>query len=131
MTHTLWHKAEYLTFARVGTTILIDPKIRELLVTGNGKNQQYISVNLRGANLRNADLTRSNLTIADLSEAALEGACLDEANLKEVLAIGTNFTEAKMTGVCLESWNINHTTILDEVESEYIYLLESAKTTNK
>ncbi len=127
VTHTLWRKAEYLTFARIGTTILIDPKIRELLVTGNGINQQYISVNLRGANLRNADLTRSNLTIADLSEAALEGACLDGANLKEVLAIGTNFTQAKMTGVCLESWNINHTTILDEVESEYIYLLESAK----
>ncbi|NES69059.1 MAG: pentapeptide repeat-containing protein, partial [Okeania sp. SIO2D1] len=127
VTHTLWRKAEYLTFARIGTTILIDPKIRELLVTGNGINQQYISVNLRGANLRNADLTWSNLTIADLSEAALEGACLDGANLKEVLAIGTNFTEAKMTGVCLESWNINHTTILEEVESEYIYLLESAK----
>ncbi|GGA16390.1 pentapeptide repeat-containing protein [Okeania sp. KiyG1] len=127
VTHTLWRKAEYLTFARIRTTILIDPKIRELLVTGNGINQQYISVNLRGANLRSADLTRSNLTIADLSEAALEGACLDGANLKEVLAIGTNFTEAKMTGVCLESWNINHTTILDEVESEYIYLLESAK----
>jgi len=127
VTHTLWRKAQYLTFSRIETTILIDPKIRELLVTGNGRNQQYISVNLRGANLRNADLTRSNLTIADLSEAALEGACLDEANLKEVLAIGTNFTEAKMTGTCLESWNINHTTILDEVESEYIYLLESAK----
>ena len=127
VTHTLWRKAEYLTFSRIETTILVDPKIRELLVTGNGRNQQYISVNLRGANLRNADLTQSNLTIADLSEAALEGACLDGANLKEVLAIGTNFTQAKMTGVCLESWNINHTTILDEVESEYIYLLESAK----
>ncbi|NEO58599.1 MAG: DUF4351 domain-containing protein [Okeania sp. SIO3B5] len=127
VTHTLWRKAEYLTFARIGTTILIDPKIRELLVTGNGINKQYISVNLRGANLRNADLTGSNLTIADLSEAALEGACLDGANLKEILAIGANFTEAKMTGICLESWNINHTTILDEVESEYIYLLESAK----
>ncbi|NES03901.1 MAG: pentapeptide repeat-containing protein [Okeania sp. SIO2F4] len=127
VTHTLWRQAEYLTFARVRTTILIDPKIRELLVTGNGRNKQYISVNLRGANLRNADLTQSNLTIADLSEAALEGACLDGANLKEVLAIGTNFTQAKMTGVCLESWNINHTTILDEIETEYIYLLESAK----
>ena len=127
VTHVLWRQAEYLTFSRIETTILIDKKIRELLVTGNGINQQYISVNLRSANLRNADLTGSNLTIADLSEAALEGACLDGANLKEVLAVGTNFTQAKMTGVCLESWNINHRTILDEVESEYIYLLESVK----
>jgi uncharacterized protein YjbI with pentapeptide repeats len=103
VTHVLWRQAEYLTFSRIETTILIDKKIRELLVTGNGIKQEYISVNLRSANLRNADLTGSNLTIADLSEAALEGACLDGANLKEVLAVGTNFTQAKMTGVCLES----------------------------
>lgn len=127
MTHVLWRQAEYLTFSRIETTILIDKKIRELLVTGNGIKQEYISVNLRSANLRNADLTGSNLAIADLSEAALEGACLDGANLKEVLAVGTNFTQAKMTGVCLESWKINHRTILDKVESEYIYLLESVK----
>lgn len=32
-----------------------------------------------------------------------------------------------MMGVCLEFWNINYRIILDEVELEYIYLLELVK----
>ncbi|NEQ41368.1 MAG: CHAT domain-containing protein, partial [Okeania sp. SIO3I5] len=52
---------------------------------------------------------------------------LNNANLTEALAIGTNFTTAQMSGTCLEAWNIDHTTILNNVESKYIYLLEEPK----
>ena len=52
---------------------------------------------------------------------------MNNVNLREALAIGTNFTTAQMSGTCLEGWNIDHTTILDNVESKYIYLLEEAK----
>ncbi|NES66130.1 MAG: CHAT domain-containing protein, partial [Okeania sp. SIO2D1] len=74
-----------------------------------------------------ADLTNANLKLGNLGEAFLKAACLNDANLTEVLAIGTNFTTAQMSGTCLEAWNIDHTTILDNVESKYIYLLEEPK----
>ncbi|NES07427.1 MAG: CHAT domain-containing protein, partial [Okeania sp. SIO2F4] len=126
-TRTFWRQTKYLKFARVECTILEDIKIRELLITGWGKDQEYIAANLRGANLVSADLSNANLKLADLGEASLQTACLNNANLTEVLAIGTNFTTAQMSGTCLEGWNIDHTTILDNVESKYIYLLEEPK----
>ena len=39
--------------------------------------------------------------------------------LTEVQAVGTD-----LTGACLESWNIDHTTKLDNVDCQYIFLLE-------
>ncbi|MGD1715921.1 pentapeptide repeat-containing protein [Dapis sp. BLCC M172] len=126
-TRTFYRQTKYLKFARVEATILEDIKVRELLITGWGKDQEYISANLRGANLISADLSNANLKLADLGEASLQAANLNNANLTEALAIATNFTTAKMSGTCLEGWNIDHTTILDNVESKYIYLLEEAK----
>ncbi|WP_371357482.1 pentapeptide repeat-containing protein, partial [Hydrocoleum sp. CS-953] len=126
-TRTFWRQTKYLKFARVEVTILENIKVRDSLITGLGKEQEYIGANLRGSNLISADLSNANLKLADLGEASLQAANLNNANLTEALAIGTNFTTAQMTGICLESWNINHTTILDNVESNYIYLLEEAK----
>ncbi|GGA20081.1 pentapeptide repeat-containing protein [Okeania sp. KiyG1] len=126
-TRTFWRQTKYLKFARVEATILEDIKVRELLITGYGKDQQYISANLRGANLMSADLGNANFKLADLGEASLKTANLNNANLTETLAIGTNFTTAQMSGTCLEGWNIDHTTILDHIESKYIYLLEEPK----
>ncbi|NEQ37214.1 MAG: CHAT domain-containing protein [Okeania sp. SIO3I5] len=126
-TRTFWRETKHLKFARVEATILEDIKVRELLITGWGKDQDYISANLRGANLISAELSNANLKLANLSESSLQAANLNNANLTEALAIGTNFTTAQMSGTCLEAWNIDHTTILDHIESKYIYLLEKAK----
>ena len=126
-TRTFWRETKYLKFARVEATILEDIKVRDLLITGWGKEQEFIGANLRGANLISADLSNANLKLADLGEASLQAANLNNANLTEALAIGTNFTTAQMSGTCLEGWNIDHTTILDNVESKYIYLLEKPK----
>ncbi|NES07382.1 MAG: CHAT domain-containing protein, partial [Okeania sp. SIO2F4] len=126
-TRTFWRQTKYLKFARVEATILEDIKVRDLLITGWGKEQEFIGANLRGANLISADLSNANLKLADLGEASLQAANLNNANLTEALAIGTNFTTAQMSGTCLEGWNIDHTTILDNIESKYIYLLEKPK----
>ncbi|NER85397.1 MAG: pentapeptide repeat-containing protein, partial [Leptolyngbya sp. SIO1D8] len=38
--------------------------------------------------------------------------------------IGTDFTGTHLTGTCLEAWNIDSTTILKDIDCQYVYLLE-------
>ncbi len=128
ITHARWYSAEKLDWARLGNTILIAPPVRDLLASLNGSNKSYIGANLKGANLINADLSDANLREADLSEAILENANLEGANLAQTQAIGTNFTNAKLTDAYgLGTWNIDSTTNLEWVHCQQVYLLENFK----
>jgi uncharacterized protein YjbI with pentapeptide repeats len=128
ITRTFWHKAIKLDWARVGNTILENPAVRDLLVTGNGSQKSYVGMNLRGANLIGADLTEANFKRADISQATLRDACLEGANLTQTQAIGTDFSNAQMTGVRgLGKWNIDTTTELEDVDCRWVYLLEYPK----
>ncbi|MEG4575341.1 pentapeptide repeat-containing protein, partial [Microcoleus sp. N3A4] len=125
---TMWHHARFLDWARVDETILINPAVRELLVTSNGYHKSYQGMDLRGANLIGADLSYAQLQTADLSQATLEAANLEYAIFSQVQAIGTDFSNAKMTGVCgLGTWNIDSTTELKWVDCKWVYLLEEPK----
>ncbi len=126
-TQTCWSKVELLDRARTGDTILIDPIVRDLLVTGQGRNKRYGGRNLKGANLAGADLADANLTEADISGATLESACLERANLTKIQALGANFHQTILTGACLESWNIDSTTQLEGAICEYVYLLSNQR----
>ena len=77
---------------------------------------------LRNANLRNAKLVDTDLSLADVSGADLSHADLSDADLQAVQALGTDFTQAQLTGVCLGDWNINSQTKLDDVACDFIYL---------
>ncbi len=99
-----WSDAVKLDRARLGTSILANPAVRNLLVTRNGYKKSY-------ANL-------------DLSHANLKGVNLNCANLTKTVAVGANFSQACLTGACLESWNIDHTTTLDHVDCQYVFLLK-------
>jgi uncharacterized protein YjbI with pentapeptide repeats len=46
------------------------------------------------------------------------------ADLSEALATGADFTGAYLTGACLEAWNIDHTTILADIDCQFIFLLQ-------
>lgn len=128
ITRTLWHKSLMLDWAIPGETILNNPKVRDLLVSRNGRGKSYEAVNLRGANLNDVDLYSANLRNADLTDATLQFANLEETNLTQVQAIGADFGNAQMTGVCgLGSWNIDSTTNLEWADSRWIYLLEDCK----
>jgi uncharacterized protein YjbI with pentapeptide repeats len=127
LTRARFYEAKKLDFARVEDTILTNPAILNLLVTCNGKGKSYISANLKGANLIGADLKDANLQDADISEATFQGGCLEWANLTLTQAVGTDFTSAQMTGACVEAWNIENTTKLDNVDCRFVYLLENAK----
>ena len=127
LTRTRFYEVKKLDFARPGNTILSNPTVLNLLITLNGRNKSYIGANLMGANLIGADLKEANLKNADIIEATFEGANLEWANLTLTQAVGTNFTKAQMTGACVEAWNIESTTILDDVDCRFVYLLENPK----
>ena len=84
------------------------------------------NINLRDVSFKGADLSDVNLSQANLSEANLTNANfiranLRDANLSRISAINTNFVEANLTGCCLEDWNINSKTKLDNIVCDYIY----------
>jgi uncharacterized protein YjbI with pentapeptide repeats len=119
-----WKDVQKLDYARLGKSILANSKVRKLLVTSEGINQDYMGANLRGANLTDATLNGATLQHADLGEAILRGADLRNVNLTEVQAIGTDFTGAFMSGACIHAWNIDSTTKLQNVNAQFVYLLE-------
>jgi uncharacterized protein YjbI with pentapeptide repeats len=125
LTRTLWSQAKKLDRARVGQSILSNPEVLELLVTGKpNPNKSYEGLNLRGANLDGVYLENVNFKRAILSEASFRNADLQWVNLTETQAIGTDFTGAQMTGVCLEGWSYDHTTKLDDVDCRFVFELE-------
>ena len=121
--HTNWHRAKGLKRSRVGETILFNPSVRELVVTHRGSKNAYIGCDLKGANLIGANLNDANFTGADISQATFKAAWLERANLTKTQALGTNFHQANLTGVCLEAWNIDSATQLAGTICEYVYLL--------
>jgi uncharacterized protein YjbI with pentapeptide repeats len=91
------------------------------------RNSNLSGANLSGADLRNANLCGAklvnvNLSLADISGADLSQADISDADLQAVQALGTDFTEAQLTGVCLGDWNINSETELSGVSCDYVYL---------
>ena len=122
ITRTRWFQTQKLAYSKLEGTILIQPEVQDLVVTGQGQREFFIRLNFQGANLVGADLTHANLTGSNLSEATLQGAYLEQANLTKIQAKGTDFSGARLTGACIESWDIDSTTRLDEVICDYIYL---------
>ena len=92
------------------------------LIGVNLNRANLIGVNLNGANLKGANLNGANLNGANLNGANLNGANLNGAKLIRTQVLGTDFTGAKFTGTCLENWNINSATILNNIDCQYVYL---------
>ncbi|NEP06249.1 MAG: pentapeptide repeat-containing protein [Okeania sp. SIO2G4] len=123
ITRTCWKNTIKLDRIRPGTTYLKEPKVRELVRTGKGENQNFNrfndlqGVNLQGANLTNASFIEANLNLANLqdtnlSRAKLVGTFLDQADL----------TGATLTGAFLEDWGITTRTKLDGIKCDYVYM---------
>ena len=124
ITRTYWKDSQKLDLARLGDTYLSQKTVRELIFTNYGYKKAYVGANLRGVNLAGVNLEAANLKQANLAEANLRAANLKDTNLTEINAVATDFTNATFTGVCLEAWNIDHTTKLENIDCQFIFLLE-------
>ncbi len=95
------------------------------LVSANLYRAYLQSADLESAYLQSADLESAYLQSANLVSANLGSAILVSANLKGVQALATNFQGTTLTGACIEDWNINSETNLQNVKCDYIYLREN------
>ncbi|MBE7386245.1 MAG: pentapeptide repeat-containing protein [Leptolyngbya sp. SIO1E4] len=80
------------------------------------------NTSLAGSNFSSCKLNGASLAGADLTNANFNSADLREANLSATQAIGTIFTGAMFTGACIENWNINADTHLENITCTYVYL---------
>ncbi|WP_017659477.1 pentapeptide repeat-containing protein [Baaleninema simplex] len=97
------------------------------LEAANLVGADLVGVDLTGANLVGANLVGADLTGANLVGANLVGADLTGANLIMANVIRANLETATLTGACLENWNVNSQTNLNNVNCQYIYLKTDAK----
>ncbi len=122
LTCTRWHQAKKLDRVRPGSTYLQNEQVRQLIITGEGKNKNFDRLDLRGLNVREADLENASLIDADLYQANLSN-----ANLSRAILVRTNFERADLrgaclTGSCIQDWTISRGTKLDGIICDYVYL---------
>ena len=102
LTHTIFWEAKGLDYIRPGKSYLQYAEIRKLFLTKLGRYKKFNRQDLEGINLQGVDLTNSSFIRANLSKANLQGATL--------------------SGACIEDWNINSQTNLEDVECTHVYL---------
>ncbi len=119
---TNFQNAQNLQWADVRNTILFNPEIRELLVTGKGRKQTFSGLILKGAYLVNADLRYCDLSDVNLEDADLSNARLQDADLSQAKVLNVDFSGANLTGVCIENWMIDRTTRLENIQCDFVYL---------
>jgi uncharacterized protein YjbI with pentapeptide repeats len=122
LTRTRWSNVRGLEFARLGSTYLANPRIRQLVVTCNGQGQNFDGLDLTGVNLQDAHLQEASFIGANLNQSNLRGADLTGAYLKQTQLDGADLTGATLTGAYIEDWGITSTTKLENVQCEYVYM---------
>ncbi len=122
LTSTCFRQTKKLDFVRPGTTYLQDIKVRQLLITGQGKDKNFDGFSLRGINLQGANLTDTSFISTDLNEANLQDADLSRAKLVQTQLDKTDLTGATLTGATIEDWGITSSTRLQGVRCQHVFM---------
>ena len=122
LTRTCWHQTQKLDRVRPGTTYLQNAQLRQLLLTGQGQDQNFDHTDLRGVNLQAANLQDASFIGANLSAANLQDADLSRAKLVQTQLDRTDLTGATLTGAYIEDWGITGETQLDGVRCKYVFM---------
>jgi uncharacterized protein YjbI with pentapeptide repeats len=122
LTRTCWLNVQNLDQARIDDTYLKDAKIRQLVITKDGRDKNFDYLNLQSLNLQNANLENSSFVSTDLSLANLENANLSGAKLAQAQLYQTNLKNAHLTGAYIQNWGISTDTQLQAIKCEYIYM---------
>lgn len=105
-------------------------KVRELVVNSVVTETDFHGLNLQGLDFSGLDLRGFNFANSNLSFANFSGCDLREANLSEVTALGTRFNEAELTGACIQNWNIDTRTELNQIRCDFVYLTDGKQQRN-
>ncbi|NEP00737.1 MAG: hypothetical protein F6K58_19140 [Symploca sp. SIO2E9] len=124
---TRWYQAKKLDRIRPGKTYLQSPKVRQLLIEGQGQNQNFDYQSLRGVNLQGANLADASFIGADLTQANLQDADLSRATLVQTQLDKADLTGATLTGATIEDWNITSHTQLQGVRCRYVFMRLTTK----
>ncbi len=119
LTRVRWYGAKMLDRVRPGDTYLKNGDVLHWLIGREGVSSYFSGKIVRGINLQGLNLANTSFIGADLSESNLQNANLSRAKLMEAQLDGTD-----LTGACIEGWNINSETNLENVICDYIYLKE-------
>ena len=103
------------------------PEIQALAISGYAQGAQFAGLDLTGINLENANLKKSDFTGTVLSKAILKRADLSDSCLEKAQLADADLTNAILTGSCIENWNINSDTKLEDVLCEYVYFRKNSK----
>ncbi|NES91466.1 MULTISPECIES: pentapeptide repeat-containing protein [Okeania] len=123
ITRTCWKDTIKLDCILTWETYLKNSKLRELVRTGQGKNQNFNRSNyLKGINLQGANLTNASFIEANLNSANLQDADLSRAKLVGTFLDRTDLTGATLTGAFIEDWRITRRTKLDRIKCDYVYM---------
>ncbi|MDE5082293.1 MAG: pentapeptide repeat-containing protein [Trichodesmium sp. St18_bin1] len=111
-----------LTEANLSRAYLRKANLSEAYLNKAHLNQAHLEeAYLFRANLFKANLIGANLSGSDLIGSFLYEANLKGANLTTIQALKTNFERAILTATCIQDWNINQYTNLNNVKCGYIF----------
>lgn len=97
------------------------PKVQRLLTHADSSEIDFSRLCLRGAYLQAANLRYMNFAETDLSGADLRDADLRDAVFAQSQVYGVDFSNANLTGICIQDWSVNDQTCFSNVVCDYVY----------